>query len=278
MSRVLVTGTSSGFGRAIVSALLAGGHEVFATLRHAEERRELFASELTEHGTRLHLLSLDVTCAQERAQAVAAVDGKVDALVNNAGYALFGALEDMTEAQLRAQLEVNFIGAALLTQGLLPALRATRGALINVSSVFGYAGFPLTAGYCASKYALEGLSEALYHELRPHGVRVHLVEPGGHRTKFASSVEWAAKASPVYAAQTAAYHSLREKLESGPGRPATAVVNCVLKLIASRSRRLRIPIGPDAVVAAAFKRLPDRVSAPVSGILYDRMFPTEVPS
>ncbi len=275
MSRVLITGTSSGFGRDMVSALLARGHEVVATLRDADTRQDLFARELSQYGQQLRTMSLDVTSANERAQVVAALDGKVDALVNNAGYALFGALEDMTEAQLRMQLEVNFMGAALLTQGLLPALRLSRGALINVSSVFGYSAFPLTAAYCASKYALEGLSEALYHELRPHGVRVHLIEPGGHRTEFGSSIDWAANTHPPYASQTAAYHGLREKLESKPGRPTTAVVDCVIRLVERPSRRLRIPIGPDALLTAAFKRLPDRVSTPMTALLMDRLFPVE---
>lgn len=276
MSRVLVTGTSSGFGRAIVSVLLRCGHEVFATLRDAEERRDLFDLDRTAHGERLHLLPLDVTRENERQKAVEAVAGKLDALVNNAGCALFGALEDMTEEQLRAQLEVNFMGAALLTQKLLPALRSARGALINVSSVFGISAFPLTSAYCASKYALEGWSEALYHELRPHGVRVHLVEPGGHRTGFAASSEWASRASTTYARQTAAYHVLRDKLASRPGRPASTVAERVLTLIERPSRRLRLPVGPDALFTSAFRRLPDAISTPLSGVLFDRMFPAGV--
>ncbi len=271
MKRVLVTGSSSGFGRALVSELLARGHQVFAGLRKADARANIFTQEQADHGERLCLLELDVTSDRDRA-AVASRIEVLDVLVNNAGAALFGAFEDTSEAQLRGQLEVNFTGTALLSKALLPALRASRGALINVSSVFGYAAFPLTSGYCASKYALEGLSEALYHELRPHGVRVHLVEPGGHRTGFSAAASWAEGRTAAYASQTRAYHALRARLSARTGRPPSQVATRIAELVERPSSRLRVPVGPDAQVAALVKRLPDRLATVACGALYDRLF------
>jgi NAD(P)-dependent dehydrogenase (short-subunit alcohol dehydrogenase family) len=194
MRRALVTGSSTGIGRLAVSELLRRGWSVLATMRRADERRDLFAEELAANPGTLEVMSLDVADAGERAAVAAHVmeTGVLDCLINNAGYGLFGALEDLSEEQLRRQFEVNFFGAALLTRDLLPALRRCGGSVLLVSSVLGRTGFPLTSGYCASKYALEGLGEALYYELQPLGVRVGIVEPGGRRTRFGDNVEWAA--------------------------------------------------------------------------------------
>jgi len=273
---VLVTGSSSGFGRGVVTALLARGWKVYATLRDAERRAAEFAAEKAAHGERLVLLSLDVTDARQRAAVVERVlaDGRLDCLVNNAGYAQFGALEDLDEEQLRRQMEVNFFGAALLTRALLPALRAARGVVLNVSSVFGFSGFPLTGAYCASKYALEGLSEALYYELLPHGVRVGLVEPGGHRTGFGAAVEWGRTQHDTYAAETAGYRRLHGKISSRPdGTPPDAVVGALVRLAEARRVPLRTVVGRDARATAALRRIvPERLRAPATGALLARLF------
>jgi NAD(P)-dependent dehydrogenase (short-subunit alcohol dehydrogenase family) len=241
-------------------------------LRRAGERKTLFADEQQAHGERLVVLDLDVTDAGARAAAVARVGGRLDCLVNNAGYALFGALEDTSEDELRAQLEVNLFGAALLTRDLLPALRGATGSIINVSSVFGYAGFPLTSAYCASKYALEGFSEALWLELRPHGVRVHLVEPGGHRTGFASNVEWASGSSPTYAVATAAYRAFKDRLEKKEGNSPAGVVRKIVELADVPSSRLRVPVGADAHATAWLKRLPQGIALAAWDGMVGRIF------
>jgi NAD(P)-dependent dehydrogenase (short-subunit alcohol dehydrogenase family) len=271
MKTALVTGTSSGFGRSVVTALLDRGWRVFATLRRAAERREIFADESARHGDRLVVLPLDVASDVDRAAAVRAVGGRLDCLVNNAGYALFGALEDATESQLRAQIEVNLVGAMLLTRASLPALRAAGGCVVNVSSALGYSGFPLTAAYCASKYGLEGLSEALYHELAPLGVRVHLVEPGGHRTGFAANVQWSEGASPAYAQQTHGYRALKARLEARKGTPGDRVVRKVVELAEHPSARLRVRVGVDAHALALLKILPEALSLPAWGRAARRM-------
>jgi NAD(P)-dependent dehydrogenase (short-subunit alcohol dehydrogenase family) len=271
MKTALVTGTSSGFGRGVVTGLLERGWHVFATLRRAEDRLDLFADDRARHGDRLVVLPLDVTREADRAAAARAVGPSLDCLVNNAGYALFGALEDMTEEQLRAQLEVNLVGAMLVTRALLPAVRAARGSVVNVSSVFGYCGFPLTTAYCASKFGLEGFSEALWHELRPHGARVHLVEPGGHRTSFSSNVEWARRPSAAYAQATRGYRALFDRLRSKPGNSPERVVATIVDLAVRPSSSLRVPVGGDARAVTLLKRLPETLALPAWGKAASRM-------
>ncbi len=234
MKRVLITGCSSGFGRAMASKFLARGWEVIATAR--DPRRV----DLAPH-PHLTVRKLDVTAPADR--SLPDLD-RLDCLVNNAGYALFGAVEDLDEDQLRAQMETNFTAVVLLTARLLPLLRASQGSVVNISSVMGWMTFPLSSAYCASKFALEGWAEALAFELDPHGVRVYLVEPGGHRTAFGANIQWGRGATPAYAGQTAAYHRLRARIV---GRPGAAGPDRVARLTAhlaeSRSRTLRHPVG-----------------------------------
>ena len=278
---VLVTGASSGIGRALAGEFLARGWHVVATLRHAGTRGDLFADLPAAHVRRLTVLSLDVTDAGERGavgKAVAAWPRGLDCLVNNAGYALFGALEDVSESQLRRQMEVNFFGAALLTRECLPALRQARGCVINVSSVLGFRGLPLNAAYCASKFALEGLSEALRHELRPHGVQVTLVEPGRHRTRFGEHAVWgegSGRPDSPYARQSAAYRGLVARLArrgaAGPARVARTVV----RLASMRRLPLRVRVGPDSRGLHLLGRLlPERVAWRVWAMACDRLFRT----
>ncbi len=259
---ILITGCSSGFGRELVSVFLEKGWTVIATMRRANERQSLFQSEQTKYGNRLRIISLDVTNAGDRAVTAALIQthcqGKLDCLVNNAGYGLFGAMEDLSEAQIRAIMDVNFFGLLLLTKDLLPALRKARGRVINISSVLGYLGMPLSSLYCASKFAVEGLSEALYHELQPHGVQVAIVEPGRFRTDFGHKQVWGEgcfDADSPYAAQTAAYHELRNKMVTGQGNPVTPVIKAIARLAEMKTMPLRVRCGTDAKQVYALKRL-----------------------
>jgi NAD(P)-dependent dehydrogenase (short-subunit alcohol dehydrogenase family) len=259
---VLITGCSSGFGRLMVGEFLDQGWRVLAGLRRAPERSELFAAERARAGDRLRLLDLDVNDAGGRRAAVAAVaewaDGRLDCLVNNAGQGIFGALEDASEAEIRAQLEVNFTGLALLTRDLLPALRAARGRLICVSSVLGYAGLPLSSLYCASKHAVEGLGEALAYELEPHGVQVCLVEPGSFRTEFSGNAAWVARTArerTPYSAMTRAYRAQRARLAASLGADPRGVTRAVTRLAGRARLPLRYRCGRDARAAFWLKRL-----------------------
>jgi NAD(P)-dependent dehydrogenase (short-subunit alcohol dehydrogenase family) len=277
---VLITGSSSGFGRLLVTAFLDSGYRVIGTLRNVRRSAEIFRVELNDHAGRFFPLALDVTSEKERASALEFIErnfaGRLDCLINNAGFGLFGALEDLSEAQIREQMEVNFFGTALLTRQLLPVLRQSRGRVINISSVLGYSAMPLSSMYCAGKFAVEGLSEALYHELKPHGVQVAVVEPGGFRTNFANNQQWGERSfedhSP-YRKQSGGLHRFRLKRASGPGNPPAPVIEAVMRLAAMKEMPLRVRCGKDARMVFWLRRLlPERLQMALFSEVYRRMF------
>ncbi|MFE2994863.1 SDR family NAD(P)-dependent oxidoreductase [Nocardia sp. NPDC059246] len=201
-----VTGAGRGFGREFATAALERGDRVTATARRKDTLRDL----ADRYGEALLPLPLDVT---DRAEAQAAVDaaverfGALDVVVNNAGYGLFGAVEEITDQQLRDQLEVNLFGAFHVTQAVLPILRKQgAGHIIQISTISGIASFPNLGGYSASKWALEGLSEALAQEVAGFGIKVTLVEPGQFATDWAGS-------SAVHADPLPEYDSLRARFD-----------------------------------------------------------------
>ena len=183
----LITGASRGFGRSFAQAALAAGDRVGATARDTSSLKDLVA----EHGDAVLPIELDVT---DRGAVFAAVRkvhehfGRLDVVVNNAGYGVSGAIEELSEEQARRQLEVNLFGALWVTQAALPILREQgSGWIVQVSSIGGLAAFPLTGIYHASKWALEGFSETLRQEVEPFGIKVLIVEPSGFRTDWAGS-------------------------------------------------------------------------------------------
>lgn len=281
MKTVLITGCSSGFGRELVTQYLQSGWRVIASLRDSASRSGLFSDELSRYEGRLRIVELDVTNRDQREETAELIRneyaGALDCLVNNAGYGLFGALEDLSEDQLRHQMEVNFFAPSLLTRELLPFLRAAGGRIINLSSVMGYSGAPLSSAYCASKYALEGLTESLYYELKPHGVQVALVEPGGHRTQFATKNKWgegASSATSPYALQTANFERMQKRLRTrkNPTPPAN-VARAILKLSIQKSMPLRVRCGKDATAAYLLKRfLSESALTALFSRLYSKMF------
>ncbi len=246
--RVLITGCSSGFGRRLVPLFLEAGWEVVATMRRATERQNLFAAEQLQYGDALRLLSLDVTSANER-QAVREwleQDGRLDCLVHNAGQGAFGAAEETSEADVRAIMELNFMSVALLTKELLPLIRSNKAHIISVSSVFGTVGFPLTSLYCASKHALEGYMESLAYELASFGVKVSMVEPGGHRTEFMPNAVWSPVADSPYAALSQGYRAIQHRLMTKKPTSPEGVCRRVLKLAQSRRPSFQNFVGRDA--------------------------------
>ena len=265
---VLVTGSSSGFGRGMVTRFLEEGYTVVATLRNCEARKSLFSSEQEKYRERLICAELDVTSETDRHAIRRLVEtrlgGRLDVLINNAGQGLFGSLEDLTEEQIRRNFEVLVFAPIWLTRELLPALRSAKGRLINMSSVLGTSGLPLTSIYCGSKFALEGVMESLRYELSIHGVQVSLVEPGGFRTQFGAAIEWADLGpNSVYRNATRNYRAMFEKRMSRPGASPNVVVEAVIKLASQRKMPLRVRCGKDAKAMAWFKRLvpePTRIS------------------
>ncbi|MFC4308799.1 SDR family oxidoreductase [Steroidobacter flavus] len=180
---ILITGTSSGLGRATAKLFHEQGWNVIATMRTPDRETELTQLD------RMLVTRLDVQDSASIQSAVAAgiaKFGRIDALVNNAGYGAYGPLEAMPPENIRRQFDVNVLGVLATTQALLPHFRANRsGTIVNISSIGGRMAFPLGTLYHGTKFAVEGLSEALQYELGALGVRVKLVEPGGIRTDFA---------------------------------------------------------------------------------------------
>jgi NAD(P)-dependent dehydrogenase (short-subunit alcohol dehydrogenase family) len=202
MKTWFITGTSRGFGRAWTQAALERGNRVAATARNLDSLKDL----VEQFGDRFLPLQLDVT---DRAADFAAVKaahehfGQLDVIVNNAGYGLFGAIEEVSEAQARQQIETNFLGALWITQAALPYLRSQgSGHILMVSSLGGIGAFPLLGLYNASKWGLEGMSEALSQEVASLGIHVTLIEPGGFSTDWSGS-------SAVHVAPISAYDGLR---------------------------------------------------------------------
>jgi NAD(P)-dependent dehydrogenase (short-subunit alcohol dehydrogenase family) len=271
---VLVTGCSSGIGRHTAERLHDAGWRVVLTLRGGRGRAGALG---IRESSRMIVAALDVSAVDQRAAVVDLVaghlDGRLDALILNAGYALFGALEDLSEAQIRAEMETNFLGQALLARALLPAVRAARGRIVAVSSLFGATAFPLSTLYCASKFALEGFMRSLRHELAPHGVGVALVRPGRRRTRFGENIAWAVGAEPVYRSQTAAYRRLSSDLAKRRAGDGEAVAEAIERLLTRRRMAPAVTVGGDAWSLLAVERLlPAAWSDAVLGMLYARLF------
>ncbi|MGF1662261.1 MAG: SDR family oxidoreductase [Kineosporiaceae bacterium] len=234
----LVTGASSGIGRAAVERFRRAGWRVAATMRRPE------SSDLTPSDD-LRLVALDVTAEDSVAAALAATVeafGRLDVVVNNAGYSLNGPVEAMTPQQLRRQFDTNVLGLAAVTRHALPHLRASQGTVVNISSIGGRLAFPFGAAYHGTKWAVEGLSDALRFELRPHGVRVRVVEPGAIRTDFYDrSMAWAEH--PAYEPHLSAMRELSDRAGAGAPGPEP-VAETIYRAATSRGGRLRWPVRP----------------------------------
>ncbi|GAA1663450.1 oxidoreductase [Glycomyces endophyticus] len=243
----LITGTSSGFGRAIAEAALAAGDTVIATARRPEALDDLAAA----HPGRVVPVALDVTDpAQVNAVVAEAVlwYGRIDVLVNNAGRGHVGAVEETTDAELRSLMDLHFFGPANLARAVLPHMRANgSGAIVQLSSMGGRMSFPGVGAYSATKHALEGLSEALAAEVRPHGVDVMIVEPSAFRTGFAGGVH--SESAPVegYEATVGPFRSSFAASDGNqPGDPVKAAAAIVAALAADEVP-LRLALGDTAI-------------------------------
>ena len=239
-----VTGCSTGFGREIVKQLLAEGIRTVVTAR-----RPGSIADLVEGHEQIALaLELDVTKPDQIESAVAQAEahfGRIDVLVNNAGYGYFAAIEEGEDAEIRRQFEVNVFGLAALTRRVLPGMRARRaGHIFNFSSIGGMTAHPTLGDYCATKFAVEGLSESLYKEVEPLGIKVTIVEPSGFRT------DWAGRSASTPQTEIDDYaptagrlrRILQEDSGTQKGDPARAAA--ILRQVAARERPpLRLPLG-----------------------------------
>ncbi len=237
-----ITGASRGFGREWAIAALERGDSVAATARDTTTLDDLAA----KYGDRFLPLQLDVT---DRAADFAAVQaanerfGRLDVVVNNAGYGHFGFVEELAEDEVRAQLETNLFGALWVTQAALPILRAQgSGHILQVSSIGGISAFPLVGAYHASKWALEGISQSLAAEVAPFGIHVTLIEPGGFATDWAGPSSKHSAQLPEYAEFHEKVQEQRKQRVGTPGDP-TASSAAVLELVDAEEPPLRCFFG-----------------------------------
>lgn len=277
MRKVLITGATSGFGKLLTAAFLKNGDYVIATGRNLSERKDIFDSERAAYPERIFEISMDVTNKEEIKAAVQLVQNKtggVDILINNAGYGLFGALEDLEEEEIRHQMEVNFFGTVNVSRAFLPMLRQSKGKVFNFSSVFGFMGFPLTSLYCASKYAVEGLTEALRGELAPHGVQVCIIEPGGYRTNFGTNLNWSMKnPDSVYRSQFENYKDLHGKISKRKPQQPSEVSEGILALSKRSKLPMRKVFGQDGRLSHVLKRcLPSGIYFGIMDTVFKKVF------
>lgn len=260
---VLVTGASTGIGETTVNHLKGLGFDVIGAVR-----RDGDAERLESGGIRT--VRIDVTDAGQIAAARAELgDAPLAGLVNNAGIAVAAPLEFLPMDRLRQQLEINLVGQAAVTQAFLPALRRARGRIVMVSSIGGRVGLPLVSAYNASKFGLEGLSDSLRRELRPQGVDVILVEPGGVKTPIWKKGEKLAdemmadvppEAERLYGGMIATLRAETAKIATERGMEPSEVAEVIGTALTAGRPRARYLVGRDAKSRAAMaKVLPDRV-------------------
>ncbi|MGC8724487.1 MAG: SDR family oxidoreductase [Acidobacteriota bacterium] len=245
---ILITGAFSGFGLLTARLALSRGWAVAAASRHPEAPAR--DDEARERWLPLRMDVSDRASVREGLQAMEERFGAPEAVVNNAGIGLLGAAEEVTPEALRRQFETNFFGAVELTRAVLPAMRARGGGrLVFVSSDLGRTGAPGLSAYCATKHALEGWAESLFHEVAPFGIGVTIIEPGAFRTGFHErSMEVAAGVKEPDGPYAPLYRSLAAGFFGGPEPPTgEAVAEAVLRAAEGREPRLRVPVGADAV-------------------------------
>ena len=246
-----ITGCSTGFGREIARHVLGLGYRAVVTARDPSQVEDLAAG----HDGRALVLKLDVTRPEEVAASVKAAEaefGSIDVLVNNAGIGYFAAVEESDEAEIRRMVEVNFWGLAAMTQAVLPGMRARRhGHIVNISSLGGIRANPGVGFYNATKFAVEGLSEALAQEVAPLGIKVTLIEPSGFRTDWAGrSANEVSRVIEDYAETAGArWRQIRARSGRQPGDPVRAAA-AIVQVVESPDPPLRLLLGKAAVAGA----------------------------
>ena len=250
MSQVwLITGSSRGIGRALSEAVLAAGHRLVATARNPKQLSEL----VERYGDHVRAIALDVTDERAALAAVqSAVDvfGRLDVVVNNAGYGDLASIEDTSMTDFRAQIETNLFGVINVTKAAIPVMRRQGvGHILQFSSVGGRVGPVGRGAYAAAKWGVEGFSEVLAKEVGPLGIKVTIVEPGGFRTDFAGSSTTIAPDNPAYADTVGAVARFQREYNGvQPGDPKKAAA-ALLHVATLEEPPLRLPLGSDAARA-----------------------------
>ncbi|MFZ0896487.1 MAG: SDR family oxidoreductase [Candidatus Nitrosopolaris sp.] len=246
----VVTGSSSGIGFETSLTLARSGFLTYATMRNLGKGATI-KSVAAEEGLPIHVVQLNVTEERSINDAIHSIKsgvGKIDVLVNNAGYGLNGAFEDLAMEEIKAQYETNLFGVIRVTQAVLPIMRKQKsGIIVNISSGAGRFGYPGGSAYVSTKFAIEGLSESMAYELEPFGIRVVLVEPGVIKTNFVNSIVAAKKSqdpnSPYAQLMQNMATSFQHMIEGGSSTDVVAKV--VLKAVTSENPTLRYLAGKD---------------------------------
>ena len=241
-----ITGTSTGLGRKLAEAVLAKGDRVVATARKQATVADL-ERQYPNHARAVRLDVTDLTQVEASVQAAIGAFGRIDVLVNNAGYGLIGAVEEVSDTQIRQQFETNLFGLLNVTRAVLPLLREQRsGHILNITSVGGQVSFPVSGLYHGTKYAIEGISESLAKEVAAFGIKVTIIEPGAFKTDFGSRslarAERIAAYQPVYEELIKAFDAT---IFGDPARAAQAMIQAV----DADEPPLRLALGVDALHA-----------------------------
>ena len=255
----LVTGCSSGIGLETALALARDGFYTFATMRDLT-KTEKIEEAIKKENLNVEILELDVDNKESASTAIEAILGKkqrIDVLVNNAGYGMWGTVEDLSVDEFKEQFETNFFSIIRLIHKIAPIMRKQgSGDIVNISSVAGRIGFPVSPAYISSKFALEGLSESLRFELMPFGVNVIIIEPGVIKTNFFNSMKMAEKSN-----KNSEYNEITEKVISGVkmmaemGTHPNEVANTVVKALKEEKPLPRYVVGNDAMMFLEAKKM-----------------------
>jgi len=262
----LVTGSSSGIGFETSLMLARAGFNTYASMRNLEKSKNLTEIAKKEK-LPLQVVQLDVNNDGSVKDAIVKIlkaDQRIDVLINNAGYGLFGSVEDTSIEEIKAQFETNFFGVVRVTQQVLPLMRRQNsGTIVNVSSVGGRIGLPALSAYHSTKFAVEGLSESIAFELEPFGIRVVIIEPGVIRTNILNSSSSAKKAldpkSPYFSLSQKLNDNFKSMMESELSSPPEEVAKVILQAVTSENPQLRYSVGDDAAnLIHARKNMPDK--------------------
>ena len=260
----IITGSSTGIGFETSLSLARNGFKTYATMRNLEKAKSLTEIKHNEN-LPIDIIELDVNSNESVNQAIKKIidqDDRIDVLVNNAGYDVAGALEELTLTEFKAQFETNFFGVIRVIKEVVPIMRRqNHGTIVNVSSVGGKVGVPLNSAYIASKFALEGLSDSIRFELEGFGINIILVEPGVVRSNFFENVKMATNASPH-----SPYYQLTQKVFSGfvplmgdTSSSPKQVAETILEAVTTNNPQIRYVVGKDAIsILENRKKLSDR--------------------
>ncbi|HLN34692.1 MAG TPA: SDR family oxidoreductase [Nitrososphaeraceae archaeon] len=260
----IITGSSTGIGYETSLYMARNGFKTYATMRNLEKAKGLMEIKDNEK-LPIEIIKLDVNCddsVNESIKKIIDQNDRIDVLVNNAGYDVAGALEELTLTEFKAQFETNFFGVIRVIKEVVPIMRKqNHGTIVNISSIGGKVGVPLNSAYIASKFALEGLSDSIRFELQEFGINIILIEPGVVRSNFFENVSMATNASPH-----SPYYELTQKVFSGfvplmgdTSSSPKQVAETILEAVTTNNPQIRYVVGKDAIsILENRKKLSDR--------------------